>query len=340
MREGLVSLLTPMYNTEQYVHRLLDSVLGQTYPDIEMIVIDDGSTDLSKEVVLSYIPRFEQRGYSLKYVYQENSGQSVAINNGLKMIHGQYLAWPDSDDFYSSSDTIEQMVTTLKTASPEFKMVRTQITVVDEFTLNPIEVWGSKAKKEENASLFEDCLLAQNGFYFCAGAYLVEVKALRETTDMEIYTSKDAGQNWQLYLPMLYKYRCQSILAPLYSCVVRSASHSRGQYRGYYSTVKKFTAYYNTQIETLKRIKGFPPERVAYYQTFLAESYDIQLFWTAFYENKRLEALRRIRPYLSKQGMYKKERRYAFFLKIKGGTYLANFLRKGVSLLKRVCNHC
>ena len=58
MQRPLVSILTPMYNTEKYVHRLLDSVLAQDYPAIEMVVIDDGSTDGSRAVVESYAGRF------------------------------------------------------------------------------------------------------------------------------------------------------------------------------------------------------------------------------------------------------------------------------------------
>ena len=58
MKKDLVSLITPMYNTDKYIHRLLDSVLSQNYPSIEMIVIDDGSTDNSSIIVKSYIHLF------------------------------------------------------------------------------------------------------------------------------------------------------------------------------------------------------------------------------------------------------------------------------------------
>lgn len=87
----LVSLLTPCYNMEKYIFRLLDSVLSQTYPTVEMIIIDDGSSDKSADIIKSYIPKFSERGYSLKYVFQENSGQSVAIQNGLLLVKGKYL---------------------------------------------------------------------------------------------------------------------------------------------------------------------------------------------------------------------------------------------------------
>ena len=102
MSQDLVSILTPCYNTGKYIHRLLDSVLSQTYSAIEMIVVDDGSTDNSKDIIKSYIPKFEARGYELKYLYQENSGQSVAIQKGLHLVNvwgiersGLLVGWSD-----------------------------------------------------------------------------------------------------------------------------------------------------------------------------------------------------------------------------------------------------
>lgn len=96
-----INIVTPVYNGEQYIHRLLDSILMQTYPDIMMYVIDDGSTDGTKAVVEHYVPLFVNRGYDLHYVYQENGGQSAALNRGLKYIDGDYFLWPDADDWYS-----------------------------------------------------------------------------------------------------------------------------------------------------------------------------------------------------------------------------------------------
>ena len=113
MQKGLVSIITPCYNTGSIVHRLLDSILEQDYPSVEMFAIDDGSTDNTPDVIKSYIPKFEKKGYRLTYVKQENGGQSSAINNGLKMVSGEYLAWPDSDDFYCVPTAISSLVITL-----------------------------------------------------------------------------------------------------------------------------------------------------------------------------------------------------------------------------------
>lgn len=267
-----VSILTPMYNTEKYVHRLLDSVLAQDYPDIEMVVVDDGSTDGSAAVVQAYAPRFAARGYELRYVYQANAGQSAATQNGLQQITGAYLAWPDSDDFYASDRAISKMVDALEAAPEEFQLVRTQVQYVEDGTFRLLRVKGEDAQEEEAPSLFEDCLFAQNGFYYCAGSYLIRTKVLKALTGFAIYTEKNAGQNWQLLLPILYKYRCKTILEPLYTVVERASSHSRGQYSGFTPSLVKIDAYHRTQWETLLRIPGIPePQLSAYQKRLLAQ---------------------------------------------------------------------
>ncbi len=254
MQKGLVSVITPCYNTAQYLPRLLESVVSQTYDLIEMIVIDDGSSDNSFDVAQNYIPKFNARGYTLRCVKQTNSGQSVAINNGLKMINGEFLVWPDSDDYYSSNEAIAKMVSALQNAEDEFAMVRAQERVIDENDGRILGINGLSAHKYESSDLFYDCLFVQNVYYFCPGPYMVKVSALKETTNLDIYTAKDAGQNWQLMLPILYKYRCITILEVLYTVLHRQASHSRGQYKGYEKEIKKFTVYQNTILETLDRI--------------------------------------------------------------------------------------
>jgi len=254
MQRPLVSILTPMYNTEKYVHRLLDSVLAQDYPAIEMVVVDDGSTDGSRAVVESYVGRFAAKGYALRCFHQPHSGQSVAIKNGLQRVTGAYLAWPDSDDFYTTPDAISKMVRALESSAPEFQLVRTQVRYVQDPSLELLRIEGLDAHEKEDPSLFEDCLFALGGFYYCAGSYLVRTAVLKDLTGFDIYTEKNAGQNWQLLVPILYRYRCKTILEPLFTVVERDASHSRGQYSGYARDVVKKEAYLRTQRATLERI--------------------------------------------------------------------------------------
>ncbi len=287
MSQPLVSLLTPCYNTGKYISRLLDSVLNQTYPNIEMYVIDDGSSDNSKEVIEKYVNQFERKGFSLKYLYQQNSGQSVAIQNAIKYVKGKYLAWPDSDDFYASNDAIEKMVNALENASEEFAIVRSQEQLLDENDLHQVGMNGAKVNYFEEKSLFEDCLFVKHGFFFPPGAYMVDFQKLLSSADWPMYTSQNAGQNWQLMLPILWNYRCISIPEVLYSVLVRSASHSRGQYSGYEKSIVKIDAYSETILVTLDKIKNMSPEIRDDYKKQIEEKYlDEYIYLTLRYEKK------------------------------------------------------
>jgi glycosyltransferase involved in cell wall biosynthesis len=323
MQRPLVSILTPMYNTEKYVHRLLDSVLAQDYPAIEMVVIDDGSTNGSRAVVESYVDRFAAKGYALRCFHQPNSGQSVAIKNGLQRVTGAYLAWPDSDDFYTTPDAISKMVRALESSAPEFQLVRTQVRYVKDPSLELLRIEGLDAHAEEDPSLFEDCLFALGGFYYCAGSYLVRTAVLKDLTGFDIYSEKNAGQNWQLLVPILYRYRCKTILEPLFTVVERSASHSRGQYSGYARDVVKKEAYLRTQRATLERIEGIPEEKRARYLQRLQALSDERMLGMAIHLNNRAGAQEWLRR--CKDGMDKAEYRAKnICLHLPGGTRLLN----------------
>ena len=269
----LVSILTPTYNCGKYIHRLLDSVLKQTYPAIEMHVIDDGSTDDTKDVIERYIPEFEKKGYQLHYHYQTNQGQSVAINDHLKCISGEYFVWPDADDFYKADDAIEEMVKSLKDSDSSVGMTRCLIEYVLEDGLSLQRSMDTGRNYSE--SLFEDCLYANDGFWYCAGGYMVKTKVLKEVIpDLQIYTEHDAGQNWQLMLPVLYSHRCLTVNRVMYSVLVRRASHSRGQYAARKQINKRINGYRNTIVSTLERMEKMPVEERRDYINKINRLYD------------------------------------------------------------------
>lgn len=274
MQSKLVSVITPCYNTGNYLPNLLDSVLAQTYPFIEMIIIDDGSTDNTAAIIEEYIPRFRKKSILFHYVRQANSGQSAAIQRGLDMVNGEYLVWPDSDDYYAAKDAIEKMVERMESAGDDVAMVRTQELIIEDSSEHRIiGLLGGNASEIEPRTLFEDCLFANNGYYFCPGAYMVKITALKRATRFPIYTEKNAGQNWQLMLPILYHYRCSTILEPLFHVVQRVDSHSRGQFEGYENTMGRYLAYYNTIIATLDHILDMDKEDHDNYQKKIHKKY-------------------------------------------------------------------
>lgn len=101
----LISVIIPVYNSEKYLCRCLDSVIEQSLKDIEIICINDGSTDNS----LYLLQKYSKQDDRLKIYNQENQGAGAARNKGLKLATGKYIAFADPDDFYPDKDVLSDL---------------------------------------------------------------------------------------------------------------------------------------------------------------------------------------------------------------------------------------
>ena len=97
-----VSVLIPTYNYGEYVGQAVTSVLEQTYPNVEILVIDDGSTDNTREILRPYFPW-------ITYLYKANGGTASALNLGIAKATGKYLCWLSSDDFFFPAKIAKQV---------------------------------------------------------------------------------------------------------------------------------------------------------------------------------------------------------------------------------------
>ena len=90
----MVSIIVPVYNVEEYLRECVDSILNQTYSDVEVILVDDGSTDQSGNICDEYA-KMDSR---IKVIHKKNGGVSAARNTGIGEASGEYLMFVDSDD--------------------------------------------------------------------------------------------------------------------------------------------------------------------------------------------------------------------------------------------------
>lgn len=104
MRNDLISVIVPIYNVELYLQKCIDSILNQTYSNLEIILVDDGSTDSSSIICDMYL----EKDNRIKVIHKKNGGLSNARNIGVKNAQGKYVAFIDSDD-YISEDYIESL---------------------------------------------------------------------------------------------------------------------------------------------------------------------------------------------------------------------------------------
>ncbi|MBQ3945311.1 MAG: glycosyltransferase family 2 protein [Alphaproteobacteria bacterium] len=246
MIKGLVNLITPAYNSANFIFRLLDSVLSQTYPMIKMYIVDDGSTDNTREVIENYMHSFSNKGYELVYVYQENTGQSYAINNALKMVDGEFLLWPDSDDWYKSPVAIEKLVGALSGFDDEVGVVRCRYDLVSDPDFQVVRT-TSFANYGIPEDLLEDAVYERNGFLWPPGGWIIKAKFLDKfIPGRNIYTERYAGQNSQLLFPYFLNSKCVTINDVLYCYWLRESSESRGE--GFEQQKERIEAYIRTWL--------------------------------------------------------------------------------------------
>ena len=111
-----VSIITATYNSAATLTDTFESVLGQTYKDIEYIVVDGASTDGTMDLVRAYQPKFEGR---MKFISEPDKGIYDAMNKGLAMATGEVVGLLNSDDFYSSPHALEQLIGKLETSGAD-----------------------------------------------------------------------------------------------------------------------------------------------------------------------------------------------------------------------------
>ena len=90
-----ISVIVPVYNTEKYLERCIKSIINQSLTDIEIIVINDGSTDNSEQI----LKNFACKDSRIRIINQKNAGLSITRNNGLQIASGEYISFIDSDDY-------------------------------------------------------------------------------------------------------------------------------------------------------------------------------------------------------------------------------------------------
>lgn len=224
-KSPLVSIIIPCYNGHKTLHRCLDSVLEQTYKKLEVITVNDGSVDDTEEIILSYKDKFEREGMILRYIFQENTGLGGAINAGLKIFSGDYLCWIDCDDFMFP-ESVKTRLNYLET-HPEFGVATSDAHTFNESDLNtPVFLVSKSTEDVTNPNQF--LLHLRGKSIFCSGCHMVRSSAFLDMTPTrQIYPAR-RGQNWQMLLPVYYKYKRAFIDEPLYGYIIYENSMSGG----------------------------------------------------------------------------------------------------------------
>lgn len=283
--ESKVSLLTPVYNGEKYLRSWAKYVVNQSYNNIQIIVINDGSTDNTSELLHNELKsQIEHRGYEYIVIDQPNQGAAGAVNNALKMVDGKYIMLFDCDDILMK-DAIKIKAHFLD-LNEEYAMVRNNGYYVKEKNLQQNSYLFVKNKKEKrNEYIFEDILYGRTNNW--TSTYMIRTEKLWECLNgKDIYVSP-WGQNMQFMLPVSFKYKTAFIDKPLMRYVDYGTGISRA--KTYEHDVQMFNGYEENRIEIIKRI-SMPQKMLEQYITEVHKMYLHILLSTASVYRKKDDA--------------------------------------------------
>lgn len=221
LKKGLATIIVPIYNGEGFLQRFLDSLYSQTYTNLQIILVDDGSTDSTKHIIENNREKFSKKFCSYEVYYQENGGAAKACCTALQYVEGEFLSWADCDDCLDK-DNIKKKVQFLQSC-PEYSLVVCQAIAIDfdtEKTLGKLAI----DKNMQNNDIFWTII---NGIPCYPGVFTIRSQIL-----FDIFPSRtipyhpECGQNYQLLLPVAYHNKCGYINDCLYKYYVRKDSHS------------------------------------------------------------------------------------------------------------------
>lgn len=197
-----VSIVITCYNYGKFIEKCLDSVLAQTFKEYEVVIVNDGSTDDSEEKILRYTGK-----ENFRYIRQENSGQAVAKNTGIRNAHGEFVAFLDADDLWEPNK-LEQQVPFFD--DPEVGVVYSRSRFIDADG-NSVILDLSARYFETHSGYVTKRLFVDNFVPFSSS--IVRKKCLEEFGTFD--ESLKMGIDWDLWLRISTKYMFVGIDAQL-----------------------------------------------------------------------------------------------------------------------------
>jgi glycosyltransferase involved in cell wall biosynthesis len=199
-----VSVVMSVYNAEDYLKESIDSILNQTFPNFEFIIVDDGSTDRSLEIIKSY------KDSRIRLLKQNNTGLAIALNNAIKISDSPFIARMDSDDI-ALAVRLEKQVRFLK-ENEDYLLVGANVLVIDkdgEFVYQsslPLS-WEEIQTKFPDSSFFHSSVIFRRGPFDRCGGYFEEISKFNCFEDSILWNQmKRYGKMANIDTPLL-KYR-------------------------------------------------------------------------------------------------------------------------------------
>ena len=225
MQTPLISVIVPIYNVAPWLPRCLDSIVGQTYKNLEILLIDDGSTDNSLEICQQYA----EKDSRIKVIHQENKGLAGARNTGLENSHGEFVTFVDSDDWLAI-DAIDFYEKTAKKTNSSLVWADRMYVHEDGSQTRARASLALSSVREETILQTEDfiCALFPRGdFSVCNKFFHNSLIAkhrfntmLTQSEDLDFWSTllPDISQVAYIHRPLYFYYQRTSSMRRIVSC--------------------------------------------------------------------------------------------------------------------------
>lgn len=246
--DPLVSVIIPTYNYAEYITKAINSVLEQTYKNFEIIIIDDGSTDNTKEIIENYIKKYPDK---IKYFFQRNRGCEVACNKGIRESQGSYIALLGADDIWLPEKLKIQI--NLFDEDSDIGFIHTNHDLfTDEGRMINFK-FGVKSKKFLSGYIFPYLL---RECFIRGSTVIVKKECLNEIGLFDETLSDD----YELWLRISRKYRAGYIDKPLVMCLEHPEQVHRLDFNRTYQTVQKTI---EKTLQTFPEVKNEPQIKIS-----------------------------------------------------------------------------
>jgi len=187
-----VSIAMPCYNKEQYIGKMFDSIIAQKWDNIELILVNDGSTDGTRNVIADYEPKFKARGYDVVIVDQKNAGVCAAAKAGLERVTGDYVCCIDADDMLDQEYVSLPVSFLEENRDYDYTACSYQTFTIDD---EGKQILHSKFQYLENQKISPEIYMLHNNIVAAVWAYMLRIEYLKKCRIAETYFINTKGSH-------------------------------------------------------------------------------------------------------------------------------------------------
>jgi len=278
-----IDVIIPVYNGEKYILQAIRSVEAQTYPANRIIVVDDGSTDGTREIIM----QLEQSNPRIRYIYKENGGLSSARNEGIGNVDSEFVAFLDADDEWFESKLEKQMDVFQNSKLEKLGLVYCQYVHIDEKSELITNLTIVSPRKDMRGLVFEK-LLPGNLISSSGSGVLVRKECFEKVGNFD--EALKAAEDWDMWLRIAREFEFDFVSEDL----VKIRRHGENMQKNKEHMFLNLLTFFDKWGNTLEKKYSCPVIWADTIRSFIFEQFPKTSFYTLASKNLTTKACKRI----------------------------------------------